>query len=251
MGAQREDPSQPGYDPLAWDREGPVHEVEVSPFELSRYPITVCQFERFMAAGGYQEESLWDAEGWAWRSAHQHDSPQNWEKQVRHPNRPVVNLSWYEAGACARWLGGRLPSEAEWEFVARAGGGEDGNYPWGKEGPSDRVCPAARFSHVVPVGCYPQAARQNPWGVHDLAGNVSQWCLDAAGPAKYEASGSGIQKDPVERANRAVRAIRGGSWACTPDWLRLTGRYAPEVDLREDESVGFRVAWPLPSGQRR
>jgi gamma-glutamyl hercynylcysteine S-oxide synthase len=103
-----------GYDgPDALDNERPAHGVELAAFRLARRPVSERQYRRFIDAGGYRERALWSAEGWAWRRAVGVERPQYWEGGVAA--RPVHGISAYEAEAYCRFIGARLPSEAEWE----------------------------------------------------------------------------------------------------------------------------------------
>ena len=146
--------------------------MELSPFFVGRYPVTVAEYQRFIAAGGYAKERFWKAGGYG-ASA----SPEHWQRQLRYPNRPVVEVSWYEAAAYCAWAEGRLPTESEWECVAR-GGREGARYPWGDDAPD--VYRANYFEggpgQPTPVGMYPDGA--TPQDVHDLAGNVWEWTAD-------------------------------------------------------------------------
>ena len=167
MGAQKADPNGRNYDPEAWDDEAPVHQVEVAPFAMGRYPVTVSNYLQFMEAGGYGEEKFWKTGGYG-----QHSEPVRWQAQLRYPNRPVVSPSWFEAAAYCAWAGGRLPTEAEWECAAR-GGREGVRYPWGDTTPDEFH---ANFGgggpgHLTPVGLYPEGAA--PGGIEDLAATVT------------------------------------------------------------------------------
>ncbi|MCB1036614.1 MAG: SUMF1/EgtB/PvdO family nonheme iron enzyme, partial [Acidobacteria bacterium] len=175
MGAQREDSEAPGYDAEAFDAEAPVRRITLSPFRIGRYPVTVGLFRRFVEARhvGYLDPRYWDPKGWAWRENEELVAPDGWLDQLRHPNRPVTGVSWYEADAYCRWRGGRLPTDAQWEYAAR---GEEGRkYPWGKAEPTDsHACFDYRIGYAPPVGVYPLGA--TPDGLHDLAGGVWEWC---------------------------------------------------------------------------
>ena len=134
------------------DDEKPPHEVEVSPFKISKYPITNAQFEIFMNDGGYKNEKWWSKAGWEYRQKENWEQPRVWDNDDYNlPNQPVVGVSWFEAEAFCRWLTEqmakgeergakgerrivRLPTEAEWEFAAR--GKEGRKYPWGKDEPT-------------------------------------------------------------------------------------------------------------------
>ncbi len=201
MGAQKLDPQGRNYDPEAYDGEAPVHQVELSPFFVGRYPVTVAEYQRFIAGGGYAKERFWKAGGYG-ASA----SPEHWQRQLRYPNRPVVEVSWYEAAAYCAWAEGRLPTESEWECVAR-GGREGARYPWGDDAPD--VYRANYFEggpgQPTPVGMYPDGA--TPQDVHDLAGNVWEWTADWFGD--YRETGARNPKGPE---TGDWKSIRGGAW---------------------------------------
>ena len=130
-------------DPDAYDNEHPTHRVNVDAFTLDRAPVTVGQWRKFMADGGYRRPELWTVEGWTWREQeaafapeYWHAAPDYWEGTLADDDpevyryfradrlnnmdvsEPVSSLSWYEADAYARWAGKRLPTEAEWEYAA-------------------------------------------------------------------------------------------------------------------------------------
>ena len=217
---------KPGYDPEADDNEMPAHPVQLTGFRMGVYPVTNEQYARFMAETG------------------QPAPPSFSDRRFNDPAQPVVTVRWEDATAFTRWLTGklagiaaRLPTEAEWEYAAR---GTDGRrYPWGNEQPDmsratfglphDRGRPAV-------VGYTPGGV--SPFGVHDLAGNVWEWCLDNWADRYAEIEGS---IDPCHQGDtRAVsRVIRGGSWLIQARSLRSAGRwFHPQYQL---QSLGFRV----------
>ena len=187
--------------------EHPQHRVTVSSFDILDHEVTNADYRRF---------------------------DPNHDRLARDTD-PVVNVSWYEAAAYAAWVGGRLPTEAQWEFAAR---GTDGRkYPWGDEEPT---CDRANFQEC---GSTLRAARegraQTPEQVYDLAGNAWEWCRDWSGD--YTAA---ERKDPLGPATGSARVVRGGSFLNIPYDLRGANRYrsAPEV---RDPSLGFRVVWSV------
>ncbi len=235
MGAQKKDRQSPGYDPAAFENEAPVRLVTVSPFVLGRFPVTVQEFRRFVEAGneGYLDPRCWQRPGWAWRERGGYTGPGSWSEQLRHPNRPITEVSWYEADAYCRWVGGRLPTEAEWEFAARGEGGR--RYPWGDDEPDYR---RANFGMNIgcptPVGVYPLG--RSPEGVEDLCGNVYEWCTHGDDPGELESPESlWILWDRTEIA-------RGGCCANSFVPLRPSFLIRPSPDSRH-EIVGLRVAW--------
>jgi gamma-glutamyl hercynylcysteine S-oxide synthase len=131
-----------GTDELAWvyDNERPRHDVELAAFRIDRTPVTNRQYRAFVEDGGYDDERLWTADGWAWRQETSAGAPQYWRREGdgawsrrRYGRRedlplaePVQHVCWYEADAFARWRGARLPTEAEWEAAAAHDGGPGG-----------------------------------------------------------------------------------------------------------------------------
>jgi formylglycine-generating enzyme required for sulfatase activity len=235
MGAQSENRNAPGYDKDAYEDESPVRRVTVSPFVVGRYPVTVQEFLQFVAAGdeGYLSPRWWDSKGWAWREREGIVEPGSWKEQLRHRNRPVTEVSWYEADAYCRWVGGRLPTEAQWEYAAR---GEEGRrFPWGQEEPDDRRANffSGRVGNPSPVGVYPLGA--SPEGVCDLAGNVWEWCADWFGD--YPDQG---ETDPTGPKRGTSRVLRGGAFSNGPWNLRAAYRIDLHPEYR-DLFSGFRV----------
>jgi formylglycine-generating enzyme required for sulfatase activity len=232
MGAQKADPSQPGYDPEAYADESPVHEVYLDAYQIGRYPVTVQEYQRFMDDEGYESERWWKAGGFGHAK-----EPEGWDEQVQRPNRPVVGVSWFDAVAYCAWLaarapGVRLPTEAEWECAARGVGAR--KYPWGNEEPDARRANyVAEVGHATPVGLYPRGA--TPEGVDDLAGNVWELLADWFGEDYYQKSPSRNPKGP---ASGDSRVLRGGSWFDDPRDVRVSyrGWYAGDGD----NNIGFR-----------
>jgi len=230
MGAQKEDPSGTNYDPKAYDNESPVHEVYLEAYQIGRYPVTVEQYRRFVEdENGYGSERWWAAGGFG-----ETKGPDGWDDQVLHPNRPVVNVSWYEAAAYCAWAGVRLPTEAEWERAARGTSGR--KYPWGDEEPdSERAnYSEGMVGHATPVGLYPRGA--TPEGIEDMGGNVWEWVTDWHGEDYYAQSPRESPKGP---ASGTYRVLRGGAWDFNPWDLRaaVRNRTVPE---NRNNLIGFR-----------
>jgi formylglycine-generating enzyme required for sulfatase activity len=216
MGAQKADENAQNFDPQAYEDEVPVHQVTVRTFEMAQFPVTVREYEAFVNAGGAQ--------------------PDDWSKQLRFPNRPVVNVSWHDAVAYAASLGCRLPTEAEWEYAAR-NGPEGTRYPWGN-GPSLDASRANYYEtgpkHLAPVGLYPEGATKA--GVQDMLGNVWEWCSDWFAEGYYRASPF---DDPRGTDEGVYKSLRGGSWYSFARYSRVSyrDRYLPVV---RGNNLGFR-----------
>ncbi|MFN9263535.1 MAG: SUMF1/EgtB/PvdO family nonheme iron enzyme [Acidobacteriota bacterium] len=237
MGAQKRKPDERNYDPEADPDESPVHQVTLRAFRIRRYPVTVQEFAEFVAAGGYREESYWAAGGFE-----EFTQPEDWEPQQQRPSRPVVGVSWFEAAAYCAWAGGRLPTEAEWERVAR--GPASARYPWGPGPALDGTranydCGAAQAGETTPVGLYPLGA--SPEGVSDLLGNVWEWTADRYAEKYYKNSPT---TDPPGPPAGDRRVLRGGSWGIDPEYVRVSNRGGNVPALR-GSGIGFRCAGEL------
>jgi formylglycine-generating enzyme required for sulfatase activity len=234
-------------------------------FALSVHEVTVAEFGRFIAATGYETR----AERRGYSMAYDERSGNfirrsgvDWRSDYAGAraggDAPVLHVSARDAQAYADWLAResgqryRLPSEAEFEYALRAG--RDGRYPWGNQGPAARAgnftgaldrSPGGRsWSNAfagygdgswgpAPVGRY----AVNPWGVHDLAGNVSEWVADCWHDSYRRApEGGSAWVNPGCR----TQVIRGGSWASSPAQTRASWRAPAQVDTT-NARIGFRV----------
>jgi formylglycine-generating enzyme required for sulfatase activity len=203
IGAQNKDPKKQNYDEEAWDDEE-LRKVNLPPFRICKYPVTVAQYAAFVEEGNVPNRQ-----------------PENWEEQQEHPNWPVVNVTWHQAGAYCQWAGGRLPTEEEWERAAR--GPKGTKYPWGNGDidPSLANYAASGIGHPTPVGLYPSGASAE--GVCDMIGNVFEWT------SSEWSNGSGTY------------VWRGGSFADN----RRFGRSSHREDNQPDGQIGdrgFRLA---------
>jgi formylglycine-generating enzyme required for sulfatase activity len=193
--------------------ERPQRRVTVAPFLIQEHEVTNTEYRRFNP---------------------NHD-------RLAPGDHPVVNVSWFEATAYAAWLGGSLPTEAQWEFAAR---GSDGRtYPWGE---GDPTCARANFMECGSAAQPVKDGReqgQTPQQVSDLAGNVWEWCRDW-----YADYSAGERRDPLGPQTGSMRVVRGGSFLNSNYDLRGVNRYnsAPEV---RHESLGFRVVWSPSAAQ--
>jgi formylglycine-generating enzyme required for sulfatase activity len=206
-----------------FDDEGPQHPVTIGQqFAIGRYPVTFDEYDRFCEAGGQKKPS---DEGWG------------------RGRRPVINISWDDAQAYIAWLlqetgkAYRLPSEAEWEYACRAG--TTSRYSFGDAITADNANYGdSGLGRTSEIGAYPA----NPWGLHDMHGNVWEWVEDdwhenyRGAPADGSAwKGSGTSVNP------RLCVLRGGSWHYHSGGCRSASRSRFGTGVRLSY-VGFRVA---------
>ena len=211
--------------------EGPDHNVLITKgYWIDRTEVTNGAFDAFVKAGGYDDPAWWSTEGWAWRKR-QDKLPKNCVELVS--DHPRVCVTWYEAQAYALWRGGRLPSEAEWEYAAR--GPEAKLYPWGDTFDSTR-CNVVGSNGVVGVGSYPAGAS---WvGAMDMAGNAMEWVHDWLDVHYYD---QGFTDDPRGPEKGSVKVEKGGWWGSNPFVARSAYRHFEDPPEYQDHHIGFRV----------
>ena len=242
-------------DPEAQDDEKPVHRVKIAkPFLLARYEVTFEEFDRFVYDNLDKGLRLPSDSGFG--------AGLDPEQRKR---LPVINVSWQDARDYAAWLSGktgkdfRLPTEAEWEYAARAGTLTP--RPW--EGGLEAACGHANvldsrhvaelkarfgitwdnfpcedaYATTAPVGSF----QANAFGLHDMLGNVWEWLQDC-----YHENYNGAPADGTvwEKKDCSQRVIRGGSWGDDPADLRSANRHGCDPDARSD-GLGFRLVQDL------
>ena len=217
--------------------ERPVHPVHLDSFYLDRYPVTNADYARFLNLFGNQKESgeKWlDNEGPVASFLCKIQKKKDVYIPKRgHENHPVIKVSWYGARAYARWLGKRLPTEAEWERAAR-GNLEGKKYVYGDTISMDQAN-VGGFHATTPVGSYPP----NGFGLYDMVASVWQWCGDWYDPEYYSRS---PVKNPHGPESGSEKVLRGGSWFHKDSW-RVAARTSDEPLSRSFCFVtGFRCA---------
>ena len=211
-------PSDMDHDP----NEKPRHPTQVTRgFWIGRAPVTVDSYRKFCRV---TDRRMPDAP----------DFNPSW----RYGNHPMVKVSWEEAAAYCAWLGGRLPTEAEWEYAVRAG--TETKYWWGDE--MSDAC--AWYSENASGSTHPvREKRANPWGLYDTLGHVFEWCADWFQERYYQNSPA---ESPLCLSKGAARVLRGGSWYFFPWYLRASYR-SPGDPSSHDDSYGFRTVIPAKS----
>lgn len=205
------------------DDERPERVVNMPAYQIDRYEVTVGEFREFVKATNYRTSAELAGKpfGETWRV-------DNIGSRFDHPVRYV---SWWDADKYCRWLGKRLPTEAEWEYAAR---GNDGRtYPWGNDFDPARVAPPG---DTTPVGFY--LNNRSPIGAYDMAGNVWEWVNDWYRPDYYAQNENDNPQGPPQADQRV---IRGGSFTNAPEDLRVTRRIKDDPGSSHRD-VGFRCA---------
>ncbi len=224
--------------------EQPIHEINLASFYLGKYEVTNAEYCEFLNSEGNQEEG-----GANWLNINDQNCQIEEVDGIFAPlsgkeNYPVIMVSWYGARAYCEWKGGRLPTEAEWEYAARGGklannyqyAGSDSldvvGWYWDNSENADNDISEGKGSH--PVG----EKLANELGLYDMSGNVFEWCNDWYGEDYYSNSPSDNPTGPEEGT---LRVLRGGCWYGIPFYCRVAfrGYYFPEYSYFD---FGFRLA---------
>jgi|GEM_PF-717303 len=189
--------------------EIPPHVVFVDSFSINSAEVTVAEFQKFCNSTG-------------------HAMPL--QPDHRYPDGcPVTNVTWYEAAAYCKWVGGRLPTEAEWEYAAKAD--TITKYSGGNNARKVAQYGATKTSRIE-LKC------PNRFGLYDMSGNAAEWCADLYAD-HYSTADSINPKGPQAGTERVVR---GGSYKSGIEGLRITARSKEDPNARRPD-LGFRVAW--------
>lgn len=187
-------------------------------YSIGKFPVTVLQYKQFVDQHGYENNKYWTPEGWKWLQTWKINKPKYWDDpRLNLLNYPIVGVSWYEAVAYCNFTGGRLPTEQEWERVAR--GKEGRQYPWGDEFANSLANTSEQeIGSICPVGLFSKGVSDD--GALDLAGQVWEWTSSEFAPSKY--------------------ALKGGSWGSNSNYAKSSYRFGLNPEVR-DWYVGLRI----------
>ena len=205
--------------------EQPVHTVYIDAFYIDKYEVTNAQYKTFVNANPkWRKDRILSV-------YHDGDYLKHWDSN-NYPSgksdHPVTYVSWYAAMAYAKWVGKRLPTEAEWEKAAR-GKLIAKKYPWGDYIDSTKANYNKKIGDTVSVGQY----SPNNYGLYDMSGNVAEWCLDRYDQGFYV---NASRRNPIADANvlsvktnfskvsNVPRVLRGGSWSQLSQYVRVADR---------------------------
>jgi ergothioneine biosynthesis protein EgtB len=238
---------------FCYDNELPEHKVYLNPFKIDIVPVTNGQYMDFIEAGGYQNYRYWLADGWEFVQDQQWNAPLYWtyqdniwkKKDFRglhkiDPDEPVVNVSYYEADAYARWIGKRLPTEAEWEKAASWNEELQRKmlYPWGtcKPTPQHANLYESYLWGPCKVGSLPEG--KSYYGCHQMIGDVWEWTS-----SEYVLYPGFKSRFPeyTDKWTINQKVLRGGCFATPTDQIRNTYRnyFKPHERIL---FAGFRCA---------
>jgi ergothioneine biosynthesis protein EgtB len=243
---------------FAWDNEKPRHKVFLQDYAIDRAPVSNGEFLGFIESGGYLDFRYWLSEGWDAVNREHWEAPLYWEKHgeewmlrdyhglhrvKERAGEPVSHLSFYEASAYAKWVGKRLPTEAEWEkaacFDPRAKLKRD--FPWGGSRPEARHANLSenQLWRVAPIGAFPEG--KSAYGLHQMIGDVWEWTSSDYVPYP------GFRSEFDEYNDKwfvGQKVLRGGSFATPQIHIRSTYRNFFHPNERWMVS-GFRCAKTL------
>ena len=225
------------------------YQVTLSAFRMSKYDITNAQYAAFLNAKGIGSDGIYASGAYPTQTLIYSNSSMGlqytnnqWVPVAGYENHPVINVTWYGATEFATYVGGTLPTEAQWEYACRAGSttpfntgtcltDAQANYDWADPYSTCTNTSTTFFGTTAAVGSYPG----NAFGLYDMHGNVFQWCADWYGTYPTTA-----QTNPTGPTTGSRRVFRGGSWNYFAQYCRSAFRYFYYPN-RNHYDLGFRV----------
>lgn len=228
------DQNPPAFVRGAIGSEQPQHEVCLTEgYWIDKTEVTHAAFQAFVDDGGYENQTYWSEKGWEWLQKQAIDQFDQRCVDVMADDQPQVCITWYEAEAYAAWRGGKLPSEAQWEYAAR--GPDSHIYPWGDEWDA-ALANVLDTDGLTAVGSYPDGAS---WvGALDMAGNAMEWVQDWLDKQYYKES---PKDDPPGPEKGSVKVEKGGWWDSNPFVARSSYRHFEDPPTYQDHHIGFRI----------
>ena len=216
--------------------EEPVHQVTLSSYWIDKYEVTSSNFAKFLNEKKNEANRFIEVTP----SVTVHFEDNVYQPRIGLENYPVNRVSWFGADAYCKWIGKRLPTEAEWEKAAR--GDDQRIFPWGNEFPDNsRVTFRRKFSEKGFQVMEPVEGMKNgisPFGVHQMAGNVWEWVSDWFDSAAYQDE---KRIDPKGPESGISKVLRGGNWYYKAYYMRTTYRFNEKPDIFKIWQ-GFRCA---------
>ena len=228
-----------------------LHQVTLSAFQMSKYEITCAQYAAFLNAKGVGSNAIWSTGPYPTQALIAANATygltftnNQWTPATGKANAPMTYVNWFGAASYAQYAGGRLPTESEWEYAARGGtttafstgaclSNTQANYNWAYPQTGCTNTSSAYPNTTQTVGTYPA----NAFGLHDMHGNVWEWCADW-----YGTYPTAVSTNPTGPSTGSGRVLRGGGWYRDARHCRSAGRsgYAPTYTY---DFSGFRVVF--------
>jgi formylglycine-generating enzyme len=221
--------------------EKPAKQIKISSFYIGKYEVTNAEFAEFLNAKGNQleEHSVWIDLGGKWQNlkCRIYEIDSTFKVESGFEDYPVNFVSWYAANAYCKWRGGRLPTEAEWEFAAKGGKlarkktitktwNNLGKYAWYDVNSEENL--------------HQKGQKQcNILGIYDISGNLWEWCKDFYNQDYYKIRG---KLNPQGPKSGDFKVIRGGSWTNKTEMMRISNRNAVNPTSNKI-NIGFRIVY--------
>ncbi len=203
--------------------DGPRHTVTLDAFWMNRTPVTNAMYALCVQAGGCNGPIRKAINPHYYSSA--------------YANHPVVYVTWFDAQKYCKWVGGQLPTEAQWERAASDTGNR--TYPWGNAAPNSKLANVNNaYGTTTKVGSHPAGA--SPFGVQDMGGDVREWVFDWFSPTAYKHTSA---ENPTGPAKGQLKVLRGASWHDPSVFSRVVSRLG-HFPGSAGENRGFRCALP-------